>query len=492
MSYPPQRASALPPGSGSGRGPRRLVVLGDSLSQGFRHGAIHRARWSYPAMAAAALGDREFPVPDFDGAGGIPFNLERALHALGDRYGDTVSLGEWPGALALFRRLMDEVEDYWERGPGAEPGLARLHSNLSVWGFEIADSWRVTEGLARGFVANARDQWLRQVPEAAAFQTARRVLNPSFSVAGMRRHALRAATEIARSEGIENLLVNLGGNHALGTVTSLRIRWSEESDLHAGPGERRANLYRPEHFERLALELARRVRAVGAERVFVATVPRVTIPPVSRGTPPASLRNGTFDYYTRPWIWDDRFQPARHPHLTRAQVEEIDATIDAYNQTLHRVAAEGGWFVFDVAGELDRFAFRRQRGHTTGRWPAGLVDALLEDPELAYLVKPDRRVALATRFLRLSPAASPSIAKGGLVGLDGVHPTVVASGLLADALLATMERAGVPDVGRLDWSAIVAHDTLLRQPPRVLGHLRETLAFLDRQGTLSRILACLG
>src|SRR5690349_15010638 len=47
----------------------RLVTIGDSLTQGFQHGAIHRTAWPYPALVARSLGLAAFRQGDFMGAG---------------------------------------------------------------------------------------------------------------------------------------------------------------------------------------------------------------------------------------------------------------------------------------------------------------------------------------------------------------------------------------------------------------------------------------
>lgn len=70
----------------------KLVVIGDSLSQGFQSGSIYNTFKSYPAMLADALNDNfNFSYPMFgasedgksdDGEGGLPINLEMLLRVL--------------------------------------------------------------------------------------------------------------------------------------------------------------------------------------------------------------------------------------------------------------------------------------------------------------------------------------------------------------------------------------------------------------------------
>src|SRR5215211_1475735 len=87
----------------------RLVVLGDSISQGFMSGAIFRTEMSWPAIVAYELGlllappgtqtDRTdiFRYPIYEppsGPGGLPFDLERFLKKLQAQYGTDLSLAE--------------------------------------------------------------------------------------------------------------------------------------------------------------------------------------------------------------------------------------------------------------------------------------------------------------------------------------------------------------------------------------------------------------
>ncbi len=483
------------------RTPRKLVVIGDSLSQGFMSGAIYRTDISYPMMLADVLGCREsMSVPDFWGKGGLPINLERILHKLGERHGNVLDWWELAPALARCRNLLDEVEDYWERLAGSRPVLhGGEHDNLSVWGFEVSDALEVTEEACRRALPDQVDNLLSQIPEMSMFRTARRVLNPRFDPRRADRSQVEAATELAQQDGIENLIMYLGANNALSAVATLEIELSEDEDLWRARQDRTCNLYRPEHFERLYHQLADRVDDIGAQRVFTATIPHVTIPPVTRGVSPGgTIRGGGspgrryYEYYTRPWIWDRDFNPHRHTRLRREDAQRIDLSIDRYNDVVRDEARARGWHCTDLCAVLDGLAFRSTGGHPPTPLPDGLLEALARRPTLAYLLDRDSP-ALDTRFLTLDDEGR--ITKGGLFSLDGIHPTTIGYGLLASAFLETMQKEA-PELGvadaQLDWDAIVAADTLINQPPQLLANLEPCLGFLDRGGLLSSVLRLFG
>jgi len=467
----------------------RLVAIGDSLTQGFLNGAVHRTEWSFPAQVARAMG-AHFRAPEFGGPGGIPLNLEWLIRKLGRRFGERVSLFELPAAIFKVHRSLDEIEDYWERGPGAQsPGKTEYHHNLAVWGYEIGDALDLTSDKCNREIPAASDHWLAQVPERALYRTARRVLNPSALPEWDTLSALDVARRLAADGGIENLIVMLGSNHALGAMTRLEIRLSTAEDLGLAPHARRVNLYRPEHFRALYDRLMQAVDLVGAERVFLGTVPHVTIPPVTRGVGVRS--DGYYEYYTRPWIWDKDFDPTRHNALTGDDARLIDRHVDDYNDII-RSAAESApnRYLVHVGDLLDQLAFRRRRGAVEFSFPDGLVAALRGHPILHYLVDADGHVALDTRFMRTRTLdGTTRLIQGGLFSLDGMHPTITGCAIVAQGVLRILREAGMETEHEdIDWNGVLDADTLLNDPPPLLGDLHALLTFLDRRGLLSAIL----
>jgi len=82
-----------------------------------------------------------FSRPDFKGGGGLPVNIELLLHRLQERFGQTLDWFELPLAVFQLHSILDETEDYWERGPGASPAnLAGIFHNLAIYGWMFATS----------------------------------------------------------------------------------------------------------------------------------------------------------------------------------------------------------------------------------------------------------------------------------------------------------------------------------------------------------------
>src|SRR5690606_12547059 len=136
--------------------------------------------------------------------------------------------------------------------------------------------------------------------------------------------------------------------------------WSKEEDLEMFPAERKHTVYRPEHFEKVYRKMAHKISKMGVKNVFVPTIPYVTIPPVLRGVNSnlSSQRLGYFDYYTRFWIWDEEFDPAKHPHLTKDEAIHLDLTVDEYNSIIRKIAREFDWHVVPMAKNVAAMARR--------------------------------------------------------------------------------------------------------------------------------------
>lgn len=266
--------------------------------------------------------------------------------------------------------------------------------------------------------------------------------------------------------------------------TQLKVVWSGEGyqDLR---GKRPYTVWIPQHFRDELEKVADRVREIRARHVIWCTVPHVTIAPLARGvadkTEPGSRY---FPYYTRSWITDADFNPLLHPHLTGRQAEDIDRAIDLYNDAITdqvRAARQDGrdWYLMDTAGLLDRFASRRYLEDPLAR-PAWWHPYTLP-PQMQALTPPPNSHFLTSDGVRRTG--------GGLFSLDGVHPTTVGYGILAQELITIMRRAGVEfrypdgslraDPVTVDFARLIRRDTLINQPPGDLTSGLDVLAWAE-------------
>jgi hypothetical protein len=206
------------------------------------------------------------------------------------------------------------------------------------------------------------------------------------------------------------------------------------------------------------------------------------------------VRTGSryFPYYTRPWISDGGFDPSDDPYITAAQARAIDSAIDQYNQQIVGAirAARGGaggnpardWYVLDIAGILDRLASRRYIEDPQAR-PAWWTQ--YELPHALQQLKP----IPDSRFFVSEPEGRVA---GGLFALDGIHPTTIAYGIVAQEFVNIMQRAGVQFfMGdgktqrrgpiQVDFDRLISDDSLISRPPTSIGSDLSVIGWLDER-----------
>lgn len=443
----------------------QLVVLGDSISQGFRSFAIGDTSWAWPSIVARGVGLAGFRRPQYDTPArcpGLPLDVESALR---DVLGPPRSGRFDMRALFAWRDLMDDVEDSWERGAGAEQVMSSLvdsdalpNHNLSFYGADLRDCLSLSkqELTSRlGAAPNLRDNVFRQIPAASAARSAAVALSGGKMESSMIDHA----EQLARNGGIGTLVVALGANNVLGSVLSLRLDWSSDDSYQDLTGKESSTIWQPHHFRAEYDELAARVASCSAQRVVLVTVPHVTIAPSLKGHGSRSGASRYFDYYTHPWVRDSEFNPRKDRYLTRDQVRVVDQTISLYNAHIVRTAKEYGWHVFDLAALLDRLAYRRYI-QNPGAQPNWWTPYELPREYMALDVPPDSRFLAASDGVRTA---------GGLFSLDGTHPSICASAVIAHEVLLLMQQSGATVVEeRPDFAAAVQADrSLLCPPPRI-------------------------
>jgi len=477
----------------------KIAAIGDSLTQGFQSGAIWNTAWSFPAIVARSYGlavPSDFRVPSF-GKLGLPLNLERLLYEAEER------LSARPSDFELFVRLplviqdfIDEVEDYYERGAGAAPAkFGGSYHNQAVWGFALADALRLTPERSQAAIL-AEEGWIEDdflgLPSGSMYRTAKKVFNPKDVAERAQDTQLRALERLLEADGpLDILVVWLGANDALGTVLDLEIKdMTGVDDLPTDPVQlAQWNLtseavFRSDYTQ-LAGELDALLRRLSpGTQVFVGNVPHVTIPPITRGS--GHFDGAYFDQYRRFFVPDDT-PTLLLERLTREDAQKIDQRIDSFNVCIReQVGARQGWHLVDTCALLDELAVRRNNAEADpgqrlrqhyldrGRPDHPLLRETPVPSILMYQVKNGVRT------------------QGGLMSLDGVHPSTIGYGVIAEHFLEAMQAAGVPgsDPRNVPWDDVIANDQLLGHPPRLweqLSRFGQRYALL--WGTLAKALA---
>lgn len=466
----------------------KLVVLGDSISQGFQNGGIYRTDLNFPDF----LRNCWEPAPDFDqplftAQAGLPLNLEVLARGLSDEFGDSIEWNEYLPAISHLYTTLRRVKKYWEGNTKSLRHQRNMpYHNQSVWGFAMNDSWMITEEKSHEYIETQPETYsiFDMLPDHAMYVTARMVLNPSFGEKFKNHTQLDNIQYLQDNGGIENLIVSMGHNNIIGAVSDLKFVLSEEKELEKPPSERNYTVYRPEHFEQEFRKLAEKISRIGVEQIITQTIPYVTIPPVSRGVNADKTRKGHtgyYDYYTRFWVWDENFNPDTHPHLTKEEAISLDQHVDEYNVIIKEIAEEYGWITVPLNRYVSGIARRRLGGKINIPYPKNFRDAMQRNPMTEHLVANRKNPKLSTDYLRINKE-NGKVYKGGIFSLDGIHPTIIGYGLIAQLYKKTMEDRGISFDKPLDWDYIISRDSLVTNPPYLLVELRNFLRFLSLGG----------
>lgn len=500
----------------------KLFTIGDSISQGFMSAAAARTEFAYSTLIASQLGlglnvKDGYSFPTWE-AGGLPLNLELIMRALARRYGRDINAIEWLTVLQTINDVVNTSEEFYERGPGAlrppRPGGygggTPSFDNVSVRGFDVADSWLVTPEVCREVIGRSGsgffDNGYLTGPDFPFYRTALKVLNPTddsafenFSqMSWLERHATKA------KGGVENLILWHGANNALGTVLKLSISQTPDNPArrpvamsHVERAARKWNLWHPNDFDAEYEEMFARVdrimRANKAPdwRVFIGTVPMVTIAPLAKGVGDTvtfdvpeddasgeplmrdgrrvTHREAYYKFYTY-FPFDEAYAQGGGSCLNRQEALLIDNTIRQYNRKIKALAAKANrehgaqrYHIVDLAETLRALALKRNEGNPSYEFPRFLEFKHPMVDTKYYFADTDGRLR-----------------QGGLFSLDGVHPTPILHGLIAWEFLKVMRAAGVKgggggplvaDFTDDQWRAIFANDLLYSSPIPLMQEL---------------------
>jgi len=495
----------------------KLFTIGDSISQGFMSGAAARTDLSYSTILSEVLKVKSYNYPTWP-KDGLPFNLETIFRRLEKRLGSNVSgLFEWPVALNMINNYFDEVEDYYERGNGdlKHPFSPIPYHNVAVRGFDVAASWLINPELCIQQIKLSpknNDNWWGIVDESL-LRTAMKVLEAGKLKEITNPSQLDWLQYHHQKEGVENLILWLGANNALGTVLDLSINQTsiDGSAFKDGPenvsfeARKRAgwNLWHPEDFRVEYKYMLDKVVVILEDnphkvdyKVFLGTIPLVTIAPLIKAvggkqdreqvkvmewpvdqTNPAPMDRSQLKkpeeiqyYYARyyPYFpFADNFEITL-PHLNIQQALHIDDTIRMYNRIIQELVADANkkigrsaFYLVDTASVLSGMAIKRNNFNPTYQYP--------EFFKYAY-PKVDTRYYGTTR--------KGEIMAGGIFSLDGVHPTAIGQSIIAFEFLKVMKKAGSfngnPETA-IDWKSIFEKDELYNQPIGLLGEIYDNI-----------------
>ena len=228
-------------------------------------------------------------------------------------------------------------------------------------------------------------------------------------------------------------------------------------------------------------------------RVFIATVPAVTIAPLARGVGNSNPVNDPFGVLTKKALYFDRYtyfifdlEYARRSgnSITLDEAVEIDTTIAEYNKAIAalvdeynrkpRKGAKVEYVLVDICDQLLRLAFKRNDGKPTYKLPKEVEDL-------------NASLGRTVNTVYYTVDRMGKMSAGGIFSLDGVHPTALCHGLIAQEFLDAFGNAGVQTVQNLDWHGIAASDSLYSNPIKLMPELYDNTRLAEMLLDLMRL-----
>jgi hypothetical protein len=163
--------------------------------------------------------------------------------------------------------------------------------------------------------------------------------------------------------------------------------------------------------------------------------------------------------------------------------EILTRIVNDHNQKRVAAGQKQDWFMVDLHWALERLAFRRYAEDPSVPPPPDWSPYQL--PAAIEALKLDTRFLMAEQGKRIS---------GGIFSLDGIHPTTVGYGIVAQECINKMQEAGVhffrgvqktPRTGPIavDFERLIKLDSLLKALPRTLDDIWNRISdgdqFLD-------------
>lgn len=481
----------------------RLFTIGDSISQGFRSGCTAFTQHAYSTYLANALGIKDstyrcitWPQEK------LKFDLEAIFRLIQSRYGTRINAVEWAKIFFDVSRFLDKAEDFYERGEGSigkqvQSYVHDFTDNCAVEGMRVSDAWEVTPSLCEERIRQDPNGLKNNAGLAVAsnpfYRAAYRVLNPRCNNKYDDYSAIKWLEHVAKSEGVENVIIWLGANNALGTIFDLKVKMSPGTSATYGsrkdPKPTEYNLWHPKDFHHDYGLLLDKVETALANnktndwKVYVGTVPLVTIAPMLEGFGDERLVDDPrlplgqaitkfryCQYYKYYGVSEDTAMRGENKHMKFRDALFIDKVIINYNETIQKlVTAKNAKIgreaivVVDISNALSNMAWKRNSGMPSYEFP----------PELKWLYPP-----LNTKFYGVSPEGT--VTDGGIFSLDGIHPTVIGQGIIASEFLKSFQDHGSADAqASIDWQRVIQDDTLRQDPIAVLHHIVEVDQAVD-------------
>ncbi len=403
-----------------------LMAIGDSLFNGVRSLSINAtlAQWSAPSQLAKALGVG-FDVPDYPAP--VLMDMETWVHG-------------FPFNLSHLSTSLLQNLQLWQGAP--KSALPRF-DNIAIASSTYSDMWLNTPAVAEASITRimadiqqGRSTVFDKLGDLFFAFNTRFLLNPQNDPVLRDKSSLDLVTD----RQPKRLVVSIGANNGL---------WNMAFNAQACPGLGQVDgLFGPKDMAALAEFVDRLTKLPpGVERIYVNALPPASCTGVMMPFPPAEIANkpGKGKYFAK---YENRFG-FNYATLTGAQVAQNDAVVKAVNEQVATLAKADPRIQL-VPTDAAIAALNWKTDPTSGWIDGGegrvISNEMLDD----YWFGEEERWS------------------GGIMGLDGMHPTIVGYNQMAKCIMETVVQTegAVVVKGQLPTVAqALAADTLISRFP---------------------------
>jgi hypothetical protein len=411
--------------------PCEMMAIGDSLFNGVRSLTIERsmADWSAPAQVARALGI-PFATPDYQR--NVVINLESWA-------------GAFPLNLPLILLDIDSNIEFWTAPPpSAHQEFDNIAIASSTYGQLSHWTWASANAAATSLLAQIKQNQASKLASLASlffYFNSRFLLNPTGDPA----RKAESPFDVVRRRLPKRLLISIGANNGLWNMAfsaeACPGLWADDS-APFGPSD-----------EAEYLEFVQQVLSLPPEvqHIYILALPLA-------GTPGAlmPLPDDALDHKPGPNAFYDLYENRMgftYSTLTGAQVAQNVGVVRQLNADLaQRCQGDPRVHIVPIDQVFERFNFKT-------------------DANAAFVpVTPDMDLSnlMIDNLPQVDGDGQPfDLWSGGLMGLDGMHPTIVGYNIMARTILESIrDNEGVDGTGALASINDAFHaDSLLRAFP---------------------------
>ncbi len=402
-----------------------MMAIGDSLYQGVRSLTIEtsKMRNSAPVQVAHALGiGDEFSYPD--PLRPILIDMENWLSMLPD--------------LAEVKTDLAENTDYWFARPKSPSGRP-LFENVSVAGSTIADLYEQTWQKADDFLKKLPAGTKAKIKNFQLSPTIVKALNNRFTLNPMGRAGLKnmSQIELVAARKPKRLLINIGSNNGL---------WDMAFD-----GKANGSMTYKKQLRKLAKKLNQLPADV--EHIYFNNLALPSAVPNLMPLPDMvewdeNKKPGKGKYYGQ---YENRFG-LKYGSMTGVQLAVLDNDVRDANADIKAILNAA----FDNPSRLHFVDLAKMLSD---------FDSKHQKRAASNVIKLKNRKTLTNVMNNAGPFGG--FARGGFQGLDGMHPTLVGYGVMAQRVLNEIKRYEGTRTVKINLDDAFEKDSLLTNMPAI-------------------------